>query len=205
MSLPLIVIGAGGHARVLIDALRAARRDILGVVDPKMASGAGPFGLKVLGGDEAIGQHQPAHVHLVNGIGGIGSTGPRDEVFRRFKARGYTFATVVHPSAVVSEFAALQEGAQVMAGCVVQCGATIGANSIVNTRASVDHDCKIGQSVHIAPGVTLSGTVIVGDGSHIGTGACVIQGIRIGRDCLVAAGAVVYRDLADGKRLLKAE
>ena len=202
MSLPIIVLGAGGHARVVIDALRAAKRRIVGVVDPKVKDG--PFGIPALGGDEALDRHAPGEVELANGIGGTGATGPRDEVFRRFGARGYRFVTIVHPSAVVSEFAELGEGAQVMAGGVVQPGAAIGANTIVNTRASVDHDCKIGRSVHIAPGVTLSGTVTVGDGSHIGTGACVIHGINIGRGCLVAAGAVVYRDLADGQRLVKA-
>ena len=78
----------------------------------------------------------------------------------------------------------------------------IGANSIVNTRAAVDHDCKIGETVHIAPGVTLSGNVRVGDRTHIGTGAVVIQGIFIGEDSLVAAGAVVCRDLPAKSRLI---
>jgi sugar O-acyltransferase (sialic acid O-acetyltransferase NeuD family) len=205
MTLPVVIVGAGGHARVLIDALRIAGRQILGVVDPKLLVGAGPFGLKVLGGDDAIDQYRPDQIELVNGVGGIGSTERRHDVYRRFSARGFRFADVVHRSAVVSEFSELGEGVHVMAGCVIQCGTAIGANTIVNTRASVDHDCKIGQSVHIAPGATLSGAVTVGDGTHIGTGACVIQGISIGRDCLVAAGAVVYRDLADGKRLVKAE
>ena len=89
-----------------------------------------------------------------------------------------------------------------MAGCVIQTGTNIGANSIVNTRASIDHDCTIGETVHIAPGVTLSGNVRVGDRTHIGTGAVVIQGIAIDADSLVAAGAVVYRDLPAKSRLI---
>ena len=205
MTLPLVIIGAGGHARVLIDALQRAGRTIVGVVDPKLPAGAaGPFGLSVLGGDDALSAYRPDQVALVNGIGGTGVTEPRHAVYRRFHQRGFQFATVIHPSAVISPFAELGEGVQVMAGCVIQCGAVIGANTIVNTRASIDHDCHIGESVHIAPGVTLSGSVRVGDGAHIGTGVAVIQGISIGRGSLVAAGAVVYRDLPDGDRLVKA-
>lgn len=205
MTLPIVIIGGGGHARVLIDALRIARRQILGIVDPKLAVADAPFGLQVLGGDDAIEKYRPDQIELVNGVGGTDSTQHRRDIYRRFKARGFRFAEVIHRSAVVSELAKFAEGVQVMAGCVIQCGTIIGANTIVNTRASIDHDCSIGQSVHIAPGVTLSGSVTIGDGSHIGTGACVIQGMTIGRDCLVAAGAVIYRDLAHGKRLLKAE
>ena len=205
MTLPVVVIGAGGHGRVLIDALRNNGREILGVVDPKLAAGDAPFGLRVLGGDDTIEKYRPEHIELVNGVGGTGATERRHDVYTRFRTRGFRFANVVHRSAAVSELAKLGEGAQVMAGCVIQCGAFLGANSIMNTCASIDHDCKIGESVHIAPGVTLSGSVTVGDGSHIGTGACVIQGIVIGRNCVVAAGAVVYRDLGDGKRLIKTE
>jgi UDP-perosamine 4-acetyltransferase len=204
MTRPLVVLGGGGHARVVIDALQAGNRQILGVVDPKLSlGGAGPLGVAVLGGDEALERYPPGEVLLVNGIGGIGSTERRNALYERFRALAYQFACIVHPSAIVSRHAKLGEGVHVMAGCVVQCGVAIGANTIVNTRASVDHDCVIGRSVHIAPGVTLSGSVTVGNESHIGTGAAVIQGITVGRNCLIAAGAVVHRDLADGERLIK--
>jgi UDP-perosamine 4-acetyltransferase len=206
MTRPLVVLGGGGHARVLIDALQANNQQILGVVDPKLATaGTGLLGVPVLGGDDELELHPPEQIMLVNGIGGIGSTENRHRIYERFRARGYEFATVVHRSAVVSCHAQLADGVQIMAGCVVQCGTMIGANTIVNTRASIDHDCNIGRSVHIAPGATLSGSVTVGDGAHIGTGAVVIQQLTIGRNCLVAAGAVVFRGLADGQRLIKAE
>jgi UDP-perosamine 4-acetyltransferase len=203
-ELPLLVIGAGGHGRVLIDALQLAGRSILGVVDPAFAAGSlAPSGLKVLGGDEALDRFSAGDVMMVNGVGSTRTMVQRDLIYRRLSAKGFRFATVVHPSAVVSPSAKLAEGVQVMAGCVIQSGASIGANSIINTSASVDHDCKIGESVHIAPGVTLSGSVNVGDAAHIGTGAVVIQGVSIGRNSLVAAGAVVYRDVADGTQHIK--
>jgi sugar O-acyltransferase (sialic acid O-acetyltransferase NeuD family) len=199
----VIIIGAGGHARVLLDALQLSACKVIGFVDPAFAKGSsGPGGLPVLGGDEALKGYSASDVQLVNGVGSVGPTTSRGAAWRRGKDAGFAFARVVHPSAVVSPSATLGEGVQIMAGCVIQTGADIGANSIVNTRASVDHDCRIGETVHIAPGVTLSGGVRVGDRVHIGTGAVVIQGVTIGADSLVAAGAVVYRDLPEASRLI---
>jgi sugar O-acyltransferase (sialic acid O-acetyltransferase NeuD family) len=203
MTMPVVIIGAGGHARVLLDALQLSARTVLGFIDPAFAKGApGPGGLPVLGGDEVLKDFSTSQVQLVNGIGSVGSTTARDVVYRGGKKAGFSFAHVVHPSAVVSASAKLGEGVQIMAGCVIQTGAEIGADSIINTRASIDHDCTIGESVHIAPGVTLSGNVKVGDRAHIGTGAVIIQNISIGADSLVAAGAVVYRDLPAKSRLI---
>ena len=198
---PVIVLGGGGHGRVLIDLLQLTGRPILGVCDPQLPRGpAGPMGVAVLGGDEALLEQPRDAVELVNGIGSTRSLTARAAIYRRFSDAGFRFAMLRHPSAVVARSAALGEGAQIMAGAVVQCGAEIGANSIVNTRASVDHDCRIGNSVHIAPGAALSGAVLVGDRSHVGTGAIIIQGVRIGADCLIPAGAVVLRDVPDGAR-----
>lgn len=203
MKAGVIIIGAGGHAKVLLDALQLMSCKVIGFVDPAFAKGTqGPGGVPVLGGDEALKDFAVSHVQLVNGIGSVGPTAARSAVYQRGKQAGFSFARVVHPSAVVSPSAIVGEGVQIMAGCVVQSGAEIGANSILNTRASVDHDCRIGETVHIAPGVTLSGNVRVGDRTHIGTGAVVIQGISIGADSLVAAGAVVYRDIPDAGRLI---
>lgn len=186
MSLPVIVLGAGGHAKVLIDALLASSVIIVGIVDPNPAlAGTKILGVPVLGGDDVVDEIPPSQVQLVNGLGSVGLPANRQQLFARFKEMGYSFATVVHPSAVVASDVVLGEGPQVMAGAVIQPGSKIGLNSIINTRASVDHDCIIGDHVHIAPGVTLSGGVSVGACSHIGTGATVIQGISIGNGCLV--------------------
>jgi sugar O-acyltransferase (sialic acid O-acetyltransferase NeuD family) len=202
-KLPVVVLGGGGHARVLIEAMRANGRTILGVADPALAPAPqGPGGVAVLGGDEVLDKLEASEVLLVNGIGSIGSTATRDAVFRRGRERGFRFASVVHASAIVSPSAQLGEGVQLMAGAIIQCDTAIGANSIVNTGARVDHDCRIGESVHIAPGATLSGSVKVGDRTHIGTAAAIIQGISIGSDCLVGAGSVVHRDLPDNGRLV---
>jgi UDP-perosamine 4-acetyltransferase len=202
MSSPVIVIGAGGHAKVLVDALLLSGVRILGLLDrdPAMA-GRDVLGVPVLGGEDKLSLHAPGQTLLVNAVGSVDSMQARKTVYDRLCGQGYGFAPVVHPQAVVSKFAVIQPGAQILAGAVVGPGAVIGENAIINTRASVDHDCRIGAHVHVAPGATLSGGVVVGESSHVGTGASVIQGIRIGRGCLVAAGAVVVRDVPDGAKV----
>ena len=198
----VILIGAGGHARVLLDVLARCGVAVAGLTDADAGKhGKLLAGVRVLGGDKVLDKHPPASTILVNAMGSTESMSLRQKVYERLKAGGYRFLTLVHPSAVIASDAVLGEGVQVMAGAIVQPGAKIGVNSIVNTGAQVDHDCVIGAHVHLSPGVTLSGTVTVGDGTHVGTAATVVQGLRIGRGCLVAAGTVVTEDVADGERV----
>lgn len=201
MDRAVIVIGAGDHARVLLDALRQMDgMRVLGLTDADANRlGETVSGLPILGDDTWLLQaHAPDTVALVNGLGSVRDTRLRREVFELFKARDFRFERVVHRSAVMAEDVRLGEGVQVMAGAVVQAGAALGDNALINSGAVVDHDCRIGDHAHIGPGATLSGNVIVGAGAHVGTGACVIQGLRIGKDALVGAGAVVVRDVPDG-------
>ncbi|MEI7818263.1 MAG: acetyltransferase [Desulfuromonadales bacterium] len=202
MNMPVIILGAGGHAKVLIDSLLTASAVIVGIVDPDPALiGVKILSVPVLGGDDVVNEFPNAEILLVNALGSIGLPIKRKQLFDKFRGIGYKFVKVVHPSAIVASDVVLGAGAQVMAGAVIQTGSRIGINSIINTRASVDHDCIIGDHVHISPGVTISGGVTVGACSHIGTGASVIQGISIGNGCLVAAGAVVTKDISDGEKV----
>lgn len=195
----VLVVGAGGHAKVLIDALRLQHVDIIGATDEDPEKHESSLlGVPILGGDEVVRRYPPKTVVLVNGIGSTGVTGRRRDVYCRFKASGYGFTTVVHPAATVADDVSLGDGTQIMAGAVIQVGTRIGCNCIVNTQASVDHDCRIGDHVHIAPGATLSGGVHVGDGVHVGSGAVIIQGIAIGAGCVIGAGAAVIREVGDG-------
>jgi UDP-perosamine 4-acetyltransferase len=158
------------------------------------------FGVDVLGDDDVLKGIDPGGVLLANGIGSVGDTGLRTTLFERYRAMGFAFPRLVHPSAVVSVTAQLGAGCQLLAGCVVQPGAVIGDGVLINTRSSVDHDCDIGEHAHVAPGAVLCGEVRVGEGAHVGAGAVVIQGITIGARALVAAGAVVISDVpADSK------
>lgn len=199
MSDSVLILGAGGHAKVLVEALLADGAHIAGILDADPARvGDTVLGVPVIGVDGLAGEYPVETVRLVNGVGSIGVPNLRRAIFDRFSGRGFAFATVVHPSAVVASDAELGEGAQVMAGAVLQPGCRIGRNVIVNTRVSVDHDCTIGDHTHLAPGVTLSGGVTVEAGCHVGTGAVVIQGVTIGAGSVVGAGAVVTKDVAAG-------
>ena len=200
MNKPVILLGLGGHGRVLLSLIRLLGRSVLGYVAPHPVSNletaeTPPY----LGTDEAITSRSPEEVELVNAIGSVGDTSPRQQIHEYWSTRGYIFATLVHPAAIIAPEAQLSAGVQVMAGAIIQAGARIGANAIVNTAASVDHDCMIGAHAHVAPGVVLCGGVRVGEGAHIGTGAAVIQSVRIGPGAIVGAGATVLHDVPAGQ------
>lgn len=201
-TLPVNVLGAGGHAKVVINALQALGTNILGITDPNPEThGKIILGVTVLGGDDAVFEHAFDSVILVNGVGSTIVSDHRKIIYQRFLDAGYTFRTVVHPSTVIGGDTEISGGSVVMAGVVIQPGCRIGANSIINTRASIDHDCVIGAHTHIAPGVVLGGEISVGEGCHIGAGATVVQSINIGDGALIAAGATVVSDVPTNGRV----
>lgn len=203
---PLVLLGAGGHARVLAALARAAGHPVLGVCDPTLAADAVSRweDLDVLGNDGALDRLSPDRVALMLGIGQLATGTLRERLYAVWRARGYDFPALVHPTAWIAPGVVLGDGVQVMAGAVIQPGSEIGENSIVNTRAGVDHDCHLGRDVHVAPGATLCGTVTVEDGAFIGAGATVIQGLRIGARAVVGAGVTLVRDLAPAMTVLGA-
>lgn len=203
MTFEIIVLGGGGHAKVLIDALHRQGHQVLGITDLNVRDNSpSVLGVPILGGDDIVLQYPRDRIELVNALGSVSSVSKRQQLFEKFKRSGYHFLSVIHPGAIVAADAQLSEGVQIMAGAVIQAGASIGENTIVNTRAVVEHDCKIAAHVHLAPGVVLSGSVKIGQGSHIGTGATVIQEIQIGMNSLVGAGAVVVRDIPPDTKVL---
>jgi len=201
-TLPVLIIGGGGHGRVVLDALICAGHNVLGVCDPNPGVAARlPEDIPYLGGDEAAQAYDRAAVLLANGVGSIADTTQRQAVFDGFALRGYRFLTLRHPSAILADDAVIGEGTQLHAGSIVQTGARIGANVLLNTGAQVDHDCEIGAHCHLAPGVVLSGGVRIGPGCHVGTGAVVIQNLAIGAGAVIGAGALILRDVAPGERV----
>ena len=195
----VIILGGGGHARVVLSVLRATGVQVVGFTDPSPASGAAlPTEVRHLGADEVLRQFDPRHVELVNGLGSVRSTDLRARVFDQATALGFRFHTLRHPSAIVAEDVQIELGVQLMAGVIVQTGTRIGRNALVNTGAILDHDCTIGDHVHVAPGAVVSGQVTIGDRAHVGVGATIRQGIRIGAGATVGAGAVVVNDVDAG-------
>jgi sugar O-acyltransferase (sialic acid O-acetyltransferase NeuD family) len=201
LELPVIVIGGGGHAKVLLSALLLRHRTVIGFVDLNLELPP-LLGARHLGNDSAVLDHPPASVQLANGVGSISCTTNRRNVYDWLVQKQYCFATVIHPAAVVAPEVQIADGVQVFAGAVVQAGCRLGANVVVNTGARVDHDCVIDSHAHVAPGVTICGGVHVGSGANIGAGATVIQGIRIGAGSLVGAGALVIRDVPQGAKVV---
>jgi sugar O-acyltransferase (sialic acid O-acetyltransferase NeuD family) len=183
----IVVIGAGGHAKVLISTLAARGFSIAAVFDDDDTKwGMDAQGTRVSRIERERGGR---------GIIGIGDNAQRREMAR---ALNFEWQTVVHPSAWVHHSVKLGRGTVVFAGAVVQPDAVIGDHVIVNTGATIDHDCVIGDYAHLAPGVHLAGSVQVGEGAFLGIGSVVIPGVKIGRWSTLGGGAVATRDLADG-------
>lgn len=194
---PVVIIGAGGHAKVLLDALFLMKRNVVALVEKNGIAATKIWGVPVIEEKEFFYRYNPCSVVLVNGLGSTKQLHSRRKVYERFCGLGYSFTSVIHPSAIISPHCELASDVQVMAGAVIQAGCKVGANTIVNTRVSIDHDCQIGPNVHIAPGSVVSGGVFIGGNTHVGTGAVIIQGIDIGEQVLIAAGAVVIANIPD--------
>lgn len=194
----VFLLAAGGHGSVVLDTLLAMGVPVHGIVDPAREPGGNLFGVAVLGGDEWLERRGPAGTLIANGAGARPHAALRRKLYERFASRGFAFCSVRHPSAVIGRDAALAAGSQVLAGAVLQCRVALGPNSVVNTRASVDHDCIVGSHVFIGPGAVLCGEVRVGDDAFIGAGAVLMPGVEVGAGAIVGAGAVVHRAVAPG-------
>lgn len=191
-----LIFGGGGHAKVIIETLRAVEPAIeLAVIDDDCAKVlTAMLGVPVVGGREWMDENWPdAEVALA-----IGNNGARAAAASWLFKRDRSVVTVVHPSAIVSPSASVGEGTFLAPGCVINAEAVIGAHAIVNTAASIDHDCRIGAGAHIAPGAHLCGDVVIGERALIGAGAVVTPGVRVGMDAVIGAGATVVDHVEAG-------
>lgn len=188
----IVLIGGGGHARVVAEAARRAGLELTGYTDP-----AGPQALPIpwLGDDSFVLRFLPVETLLVNGLGSVGDSTGRREAVKNLEARGYRFATIRDLTSSVAADVEVGDGTVILMGALIQPGVRIGRHCILNTGAVVDHDCVLGDYVHIAPSATLCGGVSVGDAVHVGAGATVIQGRRLGAGSVIGAGAVVAGDI----------
>ncbi len=205
-TLPLVLLGAGGHARVLLSLARAAGHALAGVCDPvlKQKGVAMWCGIPVLGGDEALEGMSPQSHALVNGVGALPGRDTRRRLYERHREKGFAFPVLVHPFSWVDASVVLADGVQVMAGAVIQPHCTLGANTTINTGATVDHDCTIESHVHIAPGATLCGGVSVASEVYVGAGATIIQNLHVGASAVVGAGVTCVRNVDAGTVILGA-
>lgn len=182
----VILQGGGEHARVVLDALLSNGTRVVGIFDPKFSGEL--FGVPQLG---------KYNLNFESDACAIVAIGDNKERKRVASTTSHAFMSCIHHSAIVSKFASVGKGCMVLHGAILQAGARLGTHVIINTRASVDHDCVIGDFVHVAPGATLCGTVEVGQGTLVGAGATILPGIRIGNWCTIGAGSVVTEDAGD--------
>ena len=198
-----LVIGAGGHGRVVADLVRALGLNVAGFVDDdpdKIDSAIDSTGLRVTMSLHTLLQHVDANGELPEAADhvalAIGDNARRLELFTEL--RRHCAPALVHPSAVVSPTARIGDGSVVFALGVINPEARVGCATIINTGAIVEHDCTVHDGVHVSPGAVLCGTVSIGARSWIGAASVVIQCRSIGSDCIVGAGAVVVDDIPDG-------
>lgn len=187
---PFVVIGAGGHCAVVIDLILAAGGMVAGVASPKIPIGEHVYRqIPSVGDDEHVMNSYPAGEYVI--ALGMGDRALRKALFERFSHEGYEFPPLLHPAATVSPTAELRAGCQLMAGSVVQARSLLYEGVIINTKASVDHDCAVGAFSHVAPNACLCGSVDVGTMVHIGAGATVVQEISLSADTFIKAGSCV--------------
>ena len=194
----IVVFGAGGHAKVVVDVLAQMKRyEVVALLDDSAAlHGTRRWGFKVWGGREQFSTLRKRSVRGL--IVGLGDNQRRQSVYEEAAKAGVKLITAVHPSVHLGGRVTIGAGSLLVAGTVINVDAVIGENVIINTGATVDHDCRIGAHVHLSPGVHLAGGVTVGELTHIGIGAVVLPNVQVGRACIVGAGAVVLDSVPDG-------
>ena len=196
----IVLFGAGGHARVLIDAIQStAQHKVCAALDDDSNKwGTKLFHVPIVGNDSHINDLLTQGVDsFAVAIGSVSQIQLRRNLFERACAAGLEPCSVLHSSSIYSRYASLGKGVQLLAQSVVNPGAELGEGVIINTGAIVEHDCLIGTHTHLAPRACLAGGVQVGSGSHIGMGAVVKENITIGKDVIIGAGAVVLNDVPD--------
>lgn len=196
----LILLGAGGHAKVIAELARATGWQITGFLAPRSERSEESLGAPLLG-DGADLTADPSWLDQNDLFPAIGEGEIRWREFVRLAAAGARVPSLIHPSAVVAPSARIEAGAVVMAGAIIQADSVVGPAAIINTGAQVDHDCTIGAGAMVAPGAVLCGAVHVGDHAFVGAGAVIVPGIHIGRGAFVGAGTTVVNDLHEGTQL----
>lgn len=195
----IIIWGAAGHARVLCDILGTSR---IAVVCDR-ATVSAPWDVPCLTGRDALvrwlAEHPDDYGFAVAIGGGHGTD--RLDIADWLAGLGLIEQSIIHATACIEPSAKISIGCHILAGAIIGAAARIGRQTILNTRSSVDHDCSLGDGVHIAPGATVCGEVTIGDRSFIGAGATVLPKLVLGTDVTIGAGAVVINDVPNGATL----
>ena len=192
----IVVVGGGGHAKVLISVLRKnAGYNIVGYTD--IEDRGTILNTPYLGTDSVLKEigRRENNCSACIGVGNIKVTGVRRSIAGTLLSLGFDLPVVVSPDAIVNQEVIVGRGSMIFDGSIINSGSVIGECCIVNTSSVVEHDCIIGDFVHVGPGVALSGGVTVGENSMVGVGSTVLQHVKICENVLVGAGSTIIRNI----------
>jgi UDP-perosamine 4-acetyltransferase len=195
MKEEIILVGSGGHAKIVNDILNEMNGyEIRGVVtNEKLDSFCG---LPVLGNDEVLDTYFSRGIRkLAMGIGGFTSNSLREQVYLSLRAKQFEFINCIHPSAIISKSCKIGDGCVIFAGTVLNAEVVIGNNVIVATGSTIDHETQLGDHILVSAGVTIGANNKISTGALIALGAKIVSGVTIGENSLVAAGSVVVNDV----------
>jgi len=196
----IIILGGGGHAKVLIDSISSSDSyEIEGVLDKQLKKGEKVSDVPVLGGDKFLDTCKDAknNFSLAIGIGSVRAFDKRRIIYERYKKQGFDFPIIIHSKAHIAKSVKCRVGTQIMAGSIISSDVEIGENVVIYSGVIIEHDCKIASHCYISPGALLAGRIQIGENSFIGMGARILQGVKIGNFVTVGAGAVVTKNIED--------
>ncbi len=193
----IIIVGGGGHAKVIINILKKNREfNILGYVD--IENNGSILGVDYIGNDDVfIDDSSNSNLGLCIGIGKVDSSDRRRKIIEKIKKKCFYWPPIISLNAIINEEVNVGKGSQIFDGVIINCSTEIQEFCIINTNSTIEHDCIIGKYSHIAPGVTISGGVSVGTNVLVGAGAIIIQNINICNDVVIGAGSVIIKNITE--------
>lgn len=199
----ILLYGGGGHGKTLIELTGELENyQMGGIVDEIVPAGSRILGLPVFGGGNLLPDlYKAGFRQAANGVGGIGNVAARLEVFDRLMRAGFSFPTLVHPTAWIEPSATLAAGVQILPLSYVGTDSTIGFGSLLNAHVIVSHDCQIGECVNLSPGATLAGGVKIHDHAQIGMGVTINLNVTVGAEARIGNGATIKEDVPAGERV----
>ena len=201
-KLPILLIGAGGHARACIDVIEMEGRfTVQGLVGLQDQVGTQVLGYPVIGTDDDLQSLRKQQSHALVTVGQIKSPEYRIRLFSLLMSYAFEAPVIVSPRAHVSRHAAVARGTIVMHGAIVNAGATVGENCILNSLSLVEHDATIGDHCHVSTAAAINSGVHIAAGTFVGSNSSVRQGIRIGERCVIGMGQRVLRNCEPGTQL----
>ena len=195
----IVLVGAGGHCKVIIDIIKSASKyDIIGVTDKACVDEKFVLDIPIIGDDSILEELYNSGVkNAFVCVGALRNISIRDTIYNKLLDIGFNIPVLIHKDAIVSPYATIAFGTCVMPGAIVNPGVVIEENCIINTGVVIEHDCNLQRNTHISPRACLAGAVSIGRNTHVGMGSSIIQTVHIGSNVIIGAGAVVIENIVD--------